>query len=322
MCLQSPLRGGAMSKIVVRLPKDRNYTGILRFENDKGQIELGPFLCIGRASDLAASDAGNHSRLPLLRFGDTPTGVYKVRGIVESGPGSPYDSVLYGSEGIVLLQPTSGDAALAEANGRFLLAIHGGRTAAQRRLRSTNGCIRMYDHDLSLLIGRLVWEANVTCECAEVIEFPTALYVGVDATYNEGDPFILRRETRRSQPTSAERVSPSGRMRETLVGVRNEAYSSTSSSSRHSSSSSSSRHSSSSSSSPHSSSSSSSPHSSSSDSSPHSSSSGSRGSSSPSDRPSSNISSRTSDSSSSSREIDSSGSTPSSSISSKETVPQ
>src|SRR5712692_9019715 len=107
-----------MIRIIVELPGDRNRCGVLRVFGGHGEALLGPLAVAGRASDRLAATRGNPSRNPLQRFGDTPPGAFKIRQILESGAGTTFPSGEFGAVGVVVIEATAGDAALAEANGR------------------------------------------------------------------------------------------------------------------------------------------------------------------------------------------------------------
>jgi hypothetical protein len=177
-----------MARIRVHLPTDRNYTGTLRLEDDTGRVLLGPFPVCGRANNLAASEHGNPNRSPLLRYGDTPLGLYTVAGVLKTGRGTLYDAEQYGHSGAVVLEPKSGEAALGEANGRFVLFIQGGASGSHNRLRATNGSLRLSDSDLGELIEALRGRTEVVCQCDEALHFGTSLLVTIDPDYDEGDP--------------------------------------------------------------------------------------------------------------------------------------
>jgi hypothetical protein len=156
-----------MPRIVVHLPANRDFAGILTVESSVGRRLAGPFAVGGRADDKLASRNGNPERNPLLLFGDTPIGKYRVAEIIPSGDGTPYPSSEFGTEGIILLEPEAGDAALADANGRFGIFIHGG-AARRRSLCATEGSLRLTNTDLRQLIGILrqwtgtLWHCVVT----------------------------------------------------------------------------------------------------------------------------------------------------------------
>jgi hypothetical protein len=185
-----------MARIKVQLPKDRNYTGVLRVEDDLGRSLAGPFQVCARANDLAASEHGNPRRLQALPYGDTPVGGYRVLRIVGTGRGTQFDVSQYGRAGIIVLEPVSGEAAIAEANGRWYIGIHGGAPGAHARLRSANGCIRMRDEDVAAVIAAIDGFANITCECTETTSHATSMLVTIDPDYDEGDPISLNAGSR------------------------------------------------------------------------------------------------------------------------------
>ena len=180
-----------MPKLRIQLPRDRNYTGVLRVEDDLGRALAGPFLVCARANDLAASEHGNPRRLQALPYGDTPVGGYRVVRIVSTGRGTQFDASQFGQAGMIVLEPVSGEAAIAEANGRWYIGIHGGVPGARGRLRTTNGCIRMRDEDVAGVIAAIAEFSNVTCECTETTSHATSMLVTIDPDYDEGDPISL-----------------------------------------------------------------------------------------------------------------------------------
>jgi hypothetical protein len=194
-----------MPQIIIELPKDRSYTGILRLKDDNDFILAGPYLVCGRASDMAASEHGNPSRMPVLPYGDTPTGRYRVDSKpIPTGRGTPYDASQFGSAGVILLEPVSGEAAIAEANGRYTFLIQGGAPGSHVRLRTTNGCIRMFDADLRELIDSLRGLTDVICTCTELSEYMTSVLITIDPDYREADPPLT---TGISEGTAYPRVS-------------------------------------------------------------------------------------------------------------------
>ena len=131
-----------MARVIVELPAVRSDVGWLRVEDDRGEIVAGAFPVCGRASDKVAAQHGNLARCALLPYGDTPLGEYRIRQTSGSGSGTVYPAEKYGSYGVAILTPIAGEAALAEANGRFFLLIQGGSTG---RLRPTCGSLRLFD---------------------------------------------------------------------------------------------------------------------------------------------------------------------------------
>jgi hypothetical protein len=131
----------------------------------------------------------NPKRSPLFCYGDTPLGTYRLVRILPSGRGTAYDSRQYGPHGVIVLDALAGDAALAEANGRFHIFIQGGALGRGGRLRSTNGCLRLFDTDLKTLIARIKSMGAIVCECIEAPEhLEGKRTVAIDNSYDEGDP--------------------------------------------------------------------------------------------------------------------------------------
>jgi hypothetical protein len=152
-------------KIIVRLPHNRNYAGRLHVENSAGKRLIGPFPVGGRANDPMAYDSRNSRRDPALPFGDTPCGGYQVKKIISTGAGTAYSSEEFGSAGIILLQPVSGDAALADANGSFGFFIQGGAFSRTGHLRPTDGSLRLANRDQRKLVSLLQSFKQIDCEC-------------------------------------------------------------------------------------------------------------------------------------------------------------
>ena len=155
-----------MHKIVVTFPADRVLGGELQLLDPAGKRLAGPFPVCGRVDDRQAELHHNSSRNPLLPFGDIPLGEYQVTQVVESGPGTSWDSAEFGSGGIVLLLPIGGDAALAEANGRFGFFIHGGNSLRGGALRPTeDGSLRLLNSDQRKLVGAMRRLGQAPCQC-------------------------------------------------------------------------------------------------------------------------------------------------------------
>jgi hypothetical protein len=157
-----------MHKIIIRLPAQRDYAGQLELQGPGGRTLAGPFDVCARADDAVARNHQNPGRNPLLPFGDVPLGGYRVVQILDSGAGTPYPAEEFGSAGIVLLQPQSGDAILADANGRFGFFIQGGRLSRKGALRPTEGSLRLADRDLRSLLSALRKLGPVDCACVAV----------------------------------------------------------------------------------------------------------------------------------------------------------
>jgi hypothetical protein len=166
-------------RIRISLPENRDYAGRLEVLDASGAVVFGPVPAAGRAHDALAKAHGNASRNPLRLYGDTPLGTYVVRGIVESGAGT----------GAVLLEPASGQAALADAHGRFRLFIQGGGDDDEG-LRATAGGVRIHDRDQQRLAS-LVRRASGRVLCEVVTTAEQGVKVSLARPPLVGDPPAL-----------------------------------------------------------------------------------------------------------------------------------
>lgn len=154
-----------MTKIRITLPANRDFTGQLTVEASNGALLAGPFPICARSGDQLAADHGNPTRASTLPYGDTPLGRYRVLRVARTGDETHYRGDLYGTHGAIVLGAKSGDAALADANGRFEILIHGGALNAERQLRATSGGMRLADPHLRAVISAITIRDEVICEC-------------------------------------------------------------------------------------------------------------------------------------------------------------
>jgi hypothetical protein len=137
-----------MPRIEIALPADRSRYGSIRVVADDGATAVGPFAVLGKADERRAAERGNWDCDPAFPYGDTPTGTYIVRGIVESGPGTRYKTKAYGDQGVIRLEPVAGDVMMAKLNGRTGVIIQGGQLNEHGGLRPTVGGLRVRNEDL------------------------------------------------------------------------------------------------------------------------------------------------------------------------------
>jgi hypothetical protein len=130
--------------ITILLPLDRTQPGTLSVLNSDGSAAFGPVACLGKADNGMAAQHGNVGRDSTKPYGDTPLGTYAAVPMWRPSVG-PTDM----GNLIIPLHPLTGDAWLAEQNGRTGLAIHGGR--GSDRLIPTDGCVRLLDKDIASL---------------------------------------------------------------------------------------------------------------------------------------------------------------------------
>ncbi len=173
--------------IVVKLNPDRTKGGELLVVDKNQRLIAGPFPTLGKAANNTAARKGNPEASQVLPFGDTPSGGYRMRHMTAT---SHLNQSSYGPHGAIVLEPTDGNALLAQANGRTGLWIHGGAPGPNGGLRRTNGCLRLSNENMTKLISAIVEgsalpEAN-RCEVSEVTITVYPDDGGDD--YDEGDP--------------------------------------------------------------------------------------------------------------------------------------
>ncbi len=177
-----------MPRLIVRLPDDRSFAGLLRLESDEGTLLAGAFEVCGRADDRMAALHGNVRRDPRLPYGDTPLGAYRVARVLESGEGTGFLADQFGPNGVVVLEPVAGEAALADANGRFQVLIQGGSRGPGDCLRTTNGSLRLSDRDQRELVRILRLLGDVECTCVAGAPAGPSRKVATQICCADGDP--------------------------------------------------------------------------------------------------------------------------------------
>lgn len=177
-------------RIVVHVPKDRAKCGQLWLEDSGGRKVAGPFTACAKADGATAKKHKNPDRSPLLPYGDTPVGGYRVEHVLKVGQGSIYPERSYGDYAAVRLTPASGEAKLAADIGRTGLLIHGGDPGPGGNLRPTNGCIRLSNRDMRALVEALLLLKDGPPQSC-VVEQKVKVVVSEpapDSGYEEGDP--------------------------------------------------------------------------------------------------------------------------------------
>lgn len=165
--------------IQVRLHPDRDRVGTLTVYY-KGFMVAGPFSVLGRSNDGLARKHGNSTRDPLLPYGDTPTGWYRA-GLRSTDAysqtyGKEYSGVKngysFGNEGLVVLDPYSGQALQAKRppNGRVGILAHAGSLSRDGGLRPTAGCLRLSPSDMQTLSTTLGWFAMTERAGRELVD--------------------------------------------------------------------------------------------------------------------------------------------------------
>jgi len=160
-------RGRKYATLKVAVPPGRQGCGtIVVLGRDGKELLASPIMVAARADDSLARRHGNPARDVMRPYGDPPCGTYLLVAIdrLEGAPEELRDE-LGGYQ--LLFEPSEGDAAKAEAAGRLLLALHGGRAGADDRIRAGAGGLRVRDRDLEALLRALGSEAAWRLELHE-----------------------------------------------------------------------------------------------------------------------------------------------------------
>jgi hypothetical protein len=183
-----------MHRLLIEFSPDRDRCGRLTLFDSAGRRICGGLAVAGRSTDSLAAAEGNPRRDPKLLYGDTPTGRYRLARTLKSGKGTFFPTAEFGPHGVVVLEAVAGDAALAEANGRFHILLQGGRRAANGGLRSSAGALRLANDDLHLLMAALKKADELSCEIVEADIQPKLGFVFDDKSCDAEDPAPLPRE--------------------------------------------------------------------------------------------------------------------------------
>lgn len=170
------LWGGGEWRLEVILNAKRDEYGQATLLHESGFIVFGPVPVLGRTHQSIANSYKNYDRNPLFVGGDTPTGTYEawVRSTEErNSEDQIYSQVRsqatgllsYGSSGLLVLKPESGQALLAKDNGRDGLLAHAGDLGKNHGLRATAGCLRLYPGDMQKLVSFIAhYRSTITAE--------------------------------------------------------------------------------------------------------------------------------------------------------------
>ena len=196
--------------LIVSVMVSRRACGALRAVDADGRDLLGAAVPVAaRADDGLASRHGNPGHDVLRPYGDPPYGTYQLIAI-DRLSGAP--DVLRDELGScqLLFEPSEGDAAKAEAGGRLLLALHGGRLGADHELRATGGGLRVRDDDLQKLLSAMSdiaeWSLEIREESPRMLPSP----LSSDPAGAVADPPIpFSEEARRAIERRGSRASTS-----------------------------------------------------------------------------------------------------------------
>ncbi|MET3207389.1 UNVERIFIED_CONTAM: hypothetical protein ABIC26_000323 [Paenibacillus sp. PvR008] len=130
---------------MVNLKSNRRELGTLKMYNGSGSLAFGPVPALGRSE---------YDYSPTEIDGNTPTGEYTAQ-LAPPRTDTAAHRRSYGMNGIVEMDPISGQALIAKRNGRTGLWIHGGAPSSTGGLRPTHGCVRLSEEDQAGLVSAI-----------------------------------------------------------------------------------------------------------------------------------------------------------------------
>lgn len=193
-------------RLSVEFPVNRDRCGELKLLDEQGRTVCGPFPVAGRASDVTARNNGNPTRNPLFRYGDTPVGSYRVQSLLKSGPRTNFPASQWGPNGVVVIEPVDGEAAIAEANGRFRFLITGGDLSNDGGLVSTAGGLRLSNRHMRALVRALSRDTVLECDVMEAKRTAGGSRVSIQAGEALEDPVRLPNRAIPSRSMSREAI--------------------------------------------------------------------------------------------------------------------
>ena len=115
---------------------------------------------VASATPAIAAQRGNPGCDPLRPWGHPPLGSYRM---LRHLPAEPDRTREYGNH-LVLFEPESGLALDAESFGRLALLVYGGPTGSDRRMRRTQGGLRLTNRMLDTIVERLKSNEDMTLQ--------------------------------------------------------------------------------------------------------------------------------------------------------------
>ena len=192
--------GRKRATLIVSVMPGRRMCGALRALDADGRELLGsPVSVAARCDDALARGHGNPSHDVLRPYGDPPCGTYLLIA-VDSLAGAPESLRQEIGDCQILFEPSEGDAARAEAGGRLLLSLHGGRIGRDDCLRATAGGLRVRDRDLENVVRALAAASDWSLEIREEMPkmLPSALSAEPAGAALDDPPIPFSAEARRA----------------------------------------------------------------------------------------------------------------------------
>src|SRR5215813_8300404 len=138
-----------MLTLTVQVPEARDRTALAALRSGLKTIATGP--AVASAIPAIAAQRGNPACDPLRPWGHPALGGYRL---LLHRATRPDQSAEYGGH-FLLFEPVSGAALSAESYGRLGLLAYGGAAGRDRRMRRTQGGLRLSNQLLQTVVARL-----------------------------------------------------------------------------------------------------------------------------------------------------------------------
>src|SRR5262245_51694750 len=138
-----------MLRLTVQVPEARDSTAVATLRAGLRTIATGP--AVASATPAIAVARNNPGCDPLRPWGHPPLGGYRL---LFHRATQPEQAAEYGSH-FLLFEPESGDALAAESFGRLVLLAYGGPSGRDRRMRRTQGGLRLSNQMLQAAVARV-----------------------------------------------------------------------------------------------------------------------------------------------------------------------
>jgi hypothetical protein len=145
-----------MITLNIEVPEARDRTAIALLK--RGTKKLVQGFAAASASPQIAAARGNAACDPLRAWGHPPTGTYWL---INHRAANKSHSGEYGMH-LMLFEPASGAALDAQAAGRVALLVYGGPSGQDKRMRRTQGGVRLSNDMLSAIIKQVAHDNEIT----------------------------------------------------------------------------------------------------------------------------------------------------------------
>jgi uncharacterized membrane protein YgcG len=138
-----------MLRLTVQVPEARDRTAVATLRAGLKTLATGP--AVASATPAIAAARGNPACNPHRPWGHPALGGYRL---LFQRATQPEQTAEYGSH-FLLFEPESGDALAAESFGRLVLLAYGGPSGGDRRMRRTQGGLRLPNQMLHTAVARV-----------------------------------------------------------------------------------------------------------------------------------------------------------------------